>query len=178
MKLTKKWFWLAAGVAPLVTVANYTAKPLIAQIKAALVQNVDEPGRNPYTSTVFFASDLFSSCAGVECRVNFAPVPVGKRLVATSLVGNIYVETPGVVGSTLLFPLGNALGGTTLSVPTLPPAGPASGANVIGVSVQLTAYFEQGFTPEMVIDATNSISPHRNGLTEGVLTLTGYLVTP
>lgn len=178
MKWTKKWFWLGAGLASLWAVASYTAKPLIAQIKAALVQNVDEPGRNPYTSTVFFASDLFSSCTGPECRVNFAAIPAGKRLVATSIVGNIYVETPGIVGSTLLFPLGNALGGTTLSVPTLPQTGSASGANIIGVNVQLTAYFEAGFTPELVIDATNSISPHRNGLTEGVLTLTGYLVTP
>jgi hypothetical protein len=165
-------------MASLWAVGNHTAKPLFAQIKAALVQNVDEPGRNPYTSTVFFASDLFSSCTGPECRVNFAAVPAGKRLVATSLAGNIYVETPGVVGSTLLFPLGNEAGGTTLSVPMLPQAGPASGANIIGVNVQLKAYFEPGYTPEMVIDATNSISPHRNGLTEGVLTLTGYLVTP
>ena len=182
MKVTKRWLWAAIGLSLLSVVASYTAKPLLAQIRAALVQNVDEPGRNPYSSTVFFADQFEfpgngAKCQGT-CRIDFATVPAGKRLVVTSITGNIYVETPGVVSGILLFPLGNALGGTTLNVPTFLQAGVQSGSNIIGVNLQFTAYFESGFVPEMFIQPTTSISPGRNGLTEGVLTLTGYLVTP
>ncbi len=55
MNRWKNYVWMAAGVAALTVVGAFTAKPLLAQIKAALVQNVDEPGRIPYQSSAVFA---------------------------------------------------------------------------------------------------------------------------
>jgi hypothetical protein len=59
----------------------------LAQTRAAFVQSVDEPGRNPYQETL---NDL--TCRGtLVCSFNFATVPAGKRLVLTHISG--YVDT-------------------------------------------------------------------------------------
>ncbi len=44
-------------------------------VRAALVRNQDEPGRNPYSQ--------FAECLGTECSLTFPPVPAGQRLVVT-----------------------------------------------------------------------------------------------
>jgi hypothetical protein len=63
------------------------APPLLAQTRAAFVQSVDEPGRNPYQESL---NDL--TCRnGKTCAFNFATVPAGKRLVLTHISG--YVDT-------------------------------------------------------------------------------------
>ena len=75
---------LAMAVAALFALG---AGPVAAQTRAALVQSIDEPGRNPYQETL---SDL--TCRGTTvCSFNFAPVPAGKRLVLTHISG--YVDT-------------------------------------------------------------------------------------
>jgi hypothetical protein len=80
----------AIGFVTFMTVVGLWSSPkLMAAIKAALVQNVDEPGRNPYSenkSTV--------DCIGFgtnNCNLQFSPVPAGKRLVVTNVSGLIVV---------------------------------------------------------------------------------------
>ena len=53
MNQRKTFVWAAVGLAALsVAVGGFTAKPLFAQIRAALVQNRDEPARQPFTLQV------------------------------------------------------------------------------------------------------------------------------
>ncbi len=59
------------------------ASPAVAQTRAALVQSIDEPGRNPYQET-----QSNTTCRGTTvCGFNFAAVPAGKRLVLTNISG-------------------------------------------------------------------------------------------
>lgn len=57
--------------------------PAHAQTKAALVQNVDEPGRSPYQELVYANSD--------SVLWTFSAVPAGMRLVVTH--ANVTIET-------------------------------------------------------------------------------------
>jgi hypothetical protein len=46
--MKNKLITLAATAALLAVLGHFYAKPLMAQVRAALTQNIDEPGRNPY----------------------------------------------------------------------------------------------------------------------------------
>ena len=69
------------------TAAALYASPVLAQTRAALVQSVDEPGRNPYQE----AQSNVNCRGSTVCNWNFANVPAGKRLVVTNIAG--YVDT-------------------------------------------------------------------------------------
>ena len=107
-----------------------------AQPKPALVQDRDEPARNPYMQEV-----VHSGCNGVAlCIVEVAPaVPAGKRLVVTQV--SITTQVSG--GSTV--PTNANLGDTT--------TGSRVGFTLVGSSVALigtqtiTRYYEAGATP-------------------------------
>jgi len=168
MNRWKNYVLMAAGVAALTLVGAFTAKPLLAQIKAALVQNVDEPGRSPYSSASNFTN---SSCSGVLCVIRFTPVPAGKRLVVTNLTGQINVGAPGVVSFLILDAPASALSThSTALIPTTLLAGTVNGSNRLGVTATLLAFFSAGDEPAASVLATTGISQ------EGLLTLSGYLV--
>jgi hypothetical protein len=146
MNRWKNYVWMAAGVAAIAVVGSFTAKPVIAQIKAALVQNVNEPGLNPYQFYVSFHQGFVfpsgaGSCSGVQCNFTLPAVPAGKRLVVTNITGNIFVDTPGVTRPVLLFGAG-----VTLQIPTVLQAGtyqaPNSNqaSNMIGVNSPILCY--------------------------------------
>ncbi len=81
MNRIRRFLWFAAGLAAVALVVTLgTESRAIAQaVRAALVQNVDEPGRNPYSEN--------GGCFGTGCNATFSPVPAGKRLVVTFVNG-------------------------------------------------------------------------------------------
>ncbi len=88
----------AGALALLAVLGKYYATPLLGQVRAALVKNIDEKGRIAYQAG--------GSCAAahpgsVGCTVTFPPVPLGKRLVIE------YVSAP--VASNTLGPMVAAL---------------------------------------------------------------------
>lgn len=101
-----------AGALGIITVlGHFYAKPLLAQVRAALVQNVDEKGRNFYQVT--------GSCdvadIGQPCWVRFPAVPPNMRAV----IEHVSVDlNPGAGPSQLdLFEdVSSAGGAATLSV--------------------------------------------------------------
>ena len=99
MNRWKNYLWMVAGLAALAVVGAFTAKPLLAQIKAAFVQNVDEPGRNPFHVVRYFglSSSGFQCDSNNTCTASFGVVPTGKRLVVTNVSGLVFAATPGVV---------------------------------------------------------------------------------
>ncbi len=77
MNRFKNYLWMAAGFTVLaLAISAFTPGSALAQIvKAALVKNVDEPGRVPYQSE--------NSCSDpFTCAIEFSIVPANKRLVA------------------------------------------------------------------------------------------------
>lgn len=76
---------LASAMVLLVVVGKFYAQPLLAQVRAALVQNVDERGRVPYKSGASCFGALSGSFAA--CNMLFDPVPAKTRLVVEHVSG-------------------------------------------------------------------------------------------
>lgn len=129
---------LALAVAVACTVC---AAPVAAQTRAALVQSVDEPARNPYQEVQFNAT-----CRGTTvCSFEFAPVAAGKRLVVTHISG--YIDTASGVPPNGFFE--STLGGSAYAtVPFTGVRGPTSalGARYF-INQQVLAYFNVGESP-------------------------------
>lgn len=65
---------------------TFGAGEAVAQVRAAIVKSVDEPGRSPYFARVNFHR---FNCEDVFCILSLPPVPAGKRLVVTHISGMI-----------------------------------------------------------------------------------------
>ncbi len=86
-KLISQKGWLAAPALAIAAACVLFAQPVLAQTRAALVQSIDEPGRNPYQEL-----QASITCRGrKECSLQFAPIPAGKRLVLTHINGYVDV---------------------------------------------------------------------------------------
>ncbi len=70
---------------------------LFAQVRPAVVKNVDEPGRSPYQAI----QTSFNNC-GVYGFAYFPPVPAGKRLVVTFMSGQFQLTVTSKVYARLL----------------------------------------------------------------------------
>jgi hypothetical protein len=169
--MTKRLVSFSSVLLLLATLGHFYAKPLMAQIKAALVQNVDEPGRNPYLSTAQLAPICVQQGSD-NCVLVFAAPPAGKRLVLTNITGNIYPQTPGIVP---ILRLNVVAAGRTVEqvyIPTFLEAGTYFSRNIIGVNAQLNVFSEPDIngSPLVEIFATTE-------LIEAHLALSGYLVS-
>jgi hypothetical protein len=83
MKMKNRLLTLAGALALVAVIGKFYAPPLLAQVRAALVKSVDEPGRVPYQ-----ARQTSSQKFGGDAEYAFFPViPAGKRLVVTHVSG-------------------------------------------------------------------------------------------
>jgi hypothetical protein len=132
--MRNKLWTLAATLALLAVLGNYYAKPVLAQVRAALTKNIDEKGRVPYMQQVFLDCVVGSNF----CDFNFPAVPAGKRLVIEHVSANISTQAAFGVNATFLIAPGGAfsLPGRTMASP-----------QVIGVNEPVLAYFEAGESP-------------------------------
>ncbi len=143
------------------------ASPALAQTRAALVQSIDEPARNPYQETL---SDL--SCRGTTvCSFNFSTVPAGKRLVITHIAG--YVDT--AAGTLPNGFLQSSFGGSAYA--TLPFTGVRGPNSALGgrifINHAVLAYFGAGETPRGVYHVNGSGDTMSGG---ALMMVTGYLI--
>ena len=76
----------AGALALLAVLGKFYAPPLMAQVRAALVQDVDQPARAPFQATVTVNANNFTNTA--------VSIPSGKRLVID------YVSLSGAAGTT------------------------------------------------------------------------------
>ena len=170
--MKNRLFTLAAVLALLAVLGKFYARPLIAQVRAALVQDVDNPARHPYTQ------QLSGQCSTTGCGFLFPGVPSGKRLVieqvnlilspaSTSTVANMAllvgsVEPPPVVFSgQFFFPMTLAL-----------PVGISNARNSYIGNLAVMAYYEAGAQPE--VQAYYTTGGSGNDLASA--TISGHLV--
>jgi hypothetical protein len=164
----KKLLSLAGVVACAAVLGHFYAKPLLAQVRAALVQNVDEPGRNPYQEAIF------TTCSGTQnCNFGFSIVPPGKRLVVTHVNGFIDVRNATLPNANLQSSLGGSqyasvfLTGVRNTV--------SAGSTRIVFNNEVLAYFGPGESPAGFygLFSTTDSWPTNAG---GLMTLTGYYI--
>jgi hypothetical protein len=159
-----------AGVlAILAVLGKFYAVPLIAQIRAALVKNVDEPGRSPYQQ----GTQCSSSNGG--CDAIFAAVPGNKRLVLQTVSAQAQVLP--AAAELLDFYLND---GSQLNVGFFPPRlylNPVVMTRfsnnfeaIYNFSAKTDHFFEPGTTPRLTIFVADSNTVILSA------TLTGYLI--
>jgi hypothetical protein len=165
----------AAGV-----VSSMIAEDAIAQIRAALVKNVDAPGRAPYQQMVTFAPGVFgASCPGAfpwtACVVTFPPVPPGKRLVVEHVTMMIHSFQP------TFLTIGNQSSSDdvvdpvfSFDVAVIAPDFASGGNTTAGprwfIDRPIRVYFEAGDTPKLKVGSTGI------GGGSGKASLHGYLI--
>lgn len=159
--------WVGA-VLTLAVFGRFYAKPVLAQVRAALTQNVDEPGRNPYQQQFF---SYLSNCqAGSQfCNFNFPAVPANSRLVLTNISGYVDMANAGQPNCNVE----SSLGGSTYASVSFTGTGTeisTTGARAF-FNVATRAYFGAGEAPHGFcgFGSTNNSSGG-----DGFMTLTGY----
>lgn len=122
------------------TLGHFYAQPLVAQVRAAFVQNVDEPGRNPFQE-----GQLTLACnLPGDCAIVFPAVPAGKRLVVNNVSANI--DTAGTVGFITFY--SQSFRNPRQFLPTSY-AGTFEGINFYVVNQTAQAYYEAGEAPRV-----------------------------
>jgi hypothetical protein len=150
----------AGALALLAVLGRFYAVPVLAQVRAALVKNIDERGRTPYAQT--------SSCskpATTVCVAIFPAVPPGKRLVVEHVNG-LVVAPAGLLYITDLVGYLGLNHYISLQVQGVNPAGDS----IYIANQPLLTYYEAGQTPNWDV---NISSPADMTIQ---LTITGYLV--
>jgi hypothetical protein len=151
---------LVGGCALIAILGHFYAKPVMAQVRAALTQNIDERGRNPYIQQL----SCFTNSSGA-CSVSFPTVPANMRLVVEHV--NVVVDTATPVENVEI------LGSNIVETLLLPLQGKDyAGHNLYIANQPLLFYFSSGEAPgaEIYVLPGNSI------YLSAEVTLTGYLV--
>jgi hypothetical protein len=170
--LTAAAAFVAAGV-----LFTWGGREAAAQIRAALVKNVDEPGRTPYqtTSGVVGGGCFTGSCANISGDANavmfdLPPIPAGKRWVVNMASGG-FTEGTGRVTQIELRDGRGFIVFDNLKWIFSGPYGLGTVFNSVNFSEQLFVTFDPGETPTVrVSTSTPSVANYF------VLTFSGYLI--
>jgi len=155
----------AAALALLGTLGHFGAKPLLAQIRAALVKNIDERGRSPY----MVQTECHSAGQVIAfCQASFPVVPANKRFVVEYVSGYLQAAHGKFGGGFLQVP---SAGVFNFPLQSHFEATDTLNQDAYSVSMPAVFYYEPGQTPVFFIDATVPT----NDL-QGNVTLSGYLV--
>jgi len=150
----------AGALALLAVMGKFYAEPLMAQVRATLVKNIDERGRNPYTGSLACYSASTNSCSAF-----FPAVPANMELVVEHI--SMSVDTPTPLQSVDFY------GNGVQANPLLTVQGNDSAGNTIYVANQpLLAYFSAGQAPSVAVFTKQASFE----FVSGSVTLTGYLV--
>lgn len=119
--------------------------PWTRTLRAILVKNVDERGRNPYME---FEALVCPGGGALTCEVVFPPVPAGHRLVLERVNASINFAPGGVRRTALLTP------GEMVQVF---PAAPISDPDLLIVNESTLVYYDGGESPifQIAIDESN-----------------------
>jgi len=155
---------VAAALVLIAAFGGFSALPLHAQARAALIQNVDEHGRIPYQAT-----GTSNTCNGLlQCDVFFPAVPNNKRLVITHFDAFVSVNN---TGSLIALSLSTATSNAKAYPEFMTGAqvGGAGGVSTFISSRAVLFYADAGAAPVVHFNATATVFPVS-------LTLTGYLL--
>jgi hypothetical protein len=168
--MKNKLFTLAAVLVLAAVIGGVYAAPAVAAvIKAVLIKNIDEKGRNPYTA--------FAICAQIDsrCAVGaLGPVPQpGQRLVIQQASGTVSVLAGTPISLELHHTATGMLGQTGVIQAQLHPTlrGTVAGKDEYVVNESVLAYVEAGRVPSVVLNV-----PTGGFLISNYVVLSGYFV--
>jgi len=166
--MKNKLLTLAGALVLLVVLGKFYAQPLLAQVRAALVESIDEPGRQPYQQTVLF-NQTNEGCTAFFCSVSFNPVPAGFRLVITH-ASALFALVPGGTGPRVSLAIDDNIFGTTLLLPT-----PIFNdfTNYVASS-PVSFYVDAGHTPFLLLEGNQVL---HDGSITAEATIVGHLVS-
>lgn len=154
----------------LVTLGKVFERPLLAQIRAALTQNIDEPGRNPYQESYF---SYLNDCAAASkfCNFNFSVVPAGKRLVITHVSAYVDIQNGQLPNCNIQ----SNFGGSQYAVAFFTGVrGPTStGSTRIFINQDLQMYLGPGETPHAFCGLVSTSDTFAGA---GNMELSGYFI--
>ena len=158
--MKKKLLTFAGVLALLAVLGKFYAQPLMAQVRAALVQDRDNVGRNLYQQV--------NSCNGVvnPCVINFPAVPAGQRVVITQVSALLVLPT-GVA------PLNAELRGAGVFqfLPAIAVPANFSGESDYVVNQTVLASYDAGQVPEVAV-----FVPSSSAFT-ALASISGYMIT-
>ena len=154
---------LAGALALAAVLGKFYAVPLIAQVRAALVKNIDERGRSPYT--------VAAKCGGGEsgnlsCIGDFPAISANKRFVVEYINGNVEVSQAAEFERARLH---NFQGETLELVPVYESTN--TQRNRYTISMPVVWYYEAGNRTYFLLESVN-----RANYFTGELRLAGYLI--
>jgi hypothetical protein len=133
-----------------------------------LVQNVNEPGLNPYVHIVNF-NQSSAYCYNYACTVEFPVVPAGKRLVITYASASFALAGGNsTLASVALTTNANDQNQVLLPAPALDGL-----ARFYIAASPVTFYVNAGVRPEMILGGQFMLD---NGNNSAQVALTGYYV--
>jgi hypothetical protein len=158
--MRNKLLTLASAFTLLAVLGHFYAKPLLAQARAALVKNIDEPGRTPYQQTGSCTNPFIDGLRSGSCDVVFPAITSGKRAVIEYVTADL-ATTSDITPSVALQE--NALGGGAVLVS---PVFPRFSGD-FGVSDRIQMYINGDEQPKFLA---------ATGLGVNSVTISGYLV--
>jgi hypothetical protein len=157
--MKNKLLTLAGALALLAVLGKFYAVPVLAQVRAALVKNIDERGRTPYMQTLSCNANGLTSCESL-----FPAVPANKRLVIEHI--------NGFVGTFTNLSAVSFIGNGTIRNIFFQLQGTNGGNNIYVANQPFLTYFEAGQTPEYFV----GVNPGSFVFITSAVTITGYLV--
>ena len=139
---------LAGALALTAVIGKFYAVPVLAQVRAALVKNIDEKGRSPYQAD----SSCIPAPMNTSCGALFPAVPAGKRLV----IEYVNADTPSGSAAALVNTSTNA----DYPLPTFLRFNPS-----YGISAPVLIYVEAG--QQVKLNSTGTVTSAH---------ITGYVV--
>jgi hypothetical protein len=177
----KSKLWTVAGVLVVVLVlGKFYAEPMVAQVRAALVKNVDEPGRAPFDMSAhlfpngnggcFGTSDCFNYSGGDNFAIfDMRPIPAGKRWVVQSATGGF----TNAAGQVITVQIANTRGGLIYDTAKWIYSGPyfpGQPFTSATFAANLAATFEPGETPTVRVNTAANVAGY------STVTFHGYLI--
>lgn len=158
--MKNKLLTLGGALALMSILGHFYAKPLLAQVRATLVKNVDERGRNPYIQNL-----ACYTSPGNQCTAFFPPVPPNMTLVVEHV--SLSVDTPTALSTVDVY--GNGI----IQQVYLPQQGTDSQGNAIYATSQpFLTYYTAGQQPSVAMFTKAGAFTY----VSGSATLTGYLI--
>ena len=160
--MKNKLLTMAAALVLIAVVGKFYAQPVMAQVRAALVQDVDQPARAPFQVTVPININNF----------NFTPVtiPTGKRLVIDYISMSGAAQTAGTDVQPIIIFSSSVAGNPSALYYVAPP----QNTNVPG-----QYYYTE--KPTIYADSL-SVSPAFSGFTPTFMSfnvvISGHLINP
>ena len=160
--MKNKLLTLAAALLLFAVVGRFYAKPVMAQVRAALVQDTDQPARAPFQVTVPINVNNFV--------YTIVPIPAGKRLVIDFISFAGAAQTAGLYVQPIIL-LNSSVAGGPASVYYF---GPTQSSTTAG-----QYYANNGVT---IYSDSLSVGPAFAGYTPTFLSfnvvISGHLITP